>query len=159
MTGARVNHAAALLNMGVVLICGGLDAAGNPLATAELYIVGTGLCVATGNMNAPRYGHSATLLTDGRVLIAGGQTTAGAYLSSAEYFYPPTGIPLPSAAPGRFVSALAGLTTARSGHTALLTTNGQVLIAGGKDSGDAALALTELYVPATPAEMFGVSPF
>jgi hypothetical protein len=159
MTGARVGHAMALTARGVILICGGKDAGGTVLATAELYVMGTGLCIATGSMNVARYGHTATLLTDGRVLIVGGQTTGGGYVASAEYFYPPTGVPFPPAAIGHFVSALTGLTSARAGHLAVLTSNGQVLIAGGADSGDVALATTELYVPATAAEMSGVSPF
>jgi hypothetical protein len=159
MTGARVSHAMAPTGMGLILICGGKDASGNVLATAELYVVGTGQCIATGSMNTPRYGHSATLLTDGRVLIVGGQTSGGGYVATAEYYYPPTGVPFPPAAVGRFVSALTGLTSARAGHHAVLTPNGQVLIAGGADSGDVALALTELYVPAMASEMAGISPF
>jgi len=159
MTGARVSHAMAPTAMGVILVCGGKDADGNALATAELYVAGTGQCIATGNMNVARYGHTATLLTDGRVLIVGGQTTGGGYLSSAEYFYPPTGVPFPPAGIGKFISSLTGLTSARAGHHAVLTSNGQVLITGGADADDAALALTELYTPATAAEMSGVSPF
>jgi hypothetical protein len=154
MTGARSAHAIARLSNGMILICGGLDASGNPLATAEIYSPDTGQCVATGVMNVKRYGHTATVLTDGRVLVVGGQTTLSAYVGSAEYFYhhERTG------RLGAFLSALIGLTTPRAGHAALLTTNGQLIVAGGSN-GSGAIALTELYVPATAAEMIGVAPF
>ncbi|HVB80387.1 MAG TPA: kelch repeat-containing protein [Candidatus Binataceae bacterium] len=150
MTGKCVNHAIAQTPLGLVLITGGLDASGNVLNTAELYHPGTGQCVATGNLNTPRYNHETIALSDGRILVIGGQTTGGGYLASAEYFYIVKGV---------FLPALTGLTSARAGFKAFLTVNGQVLITGGADGGDAALALTELYVPAAAAEMAGVSPF
>ena len=106
MTVQRTRHACAPTTAGVVLLCGGQDASGNAMATAELYTIGTGLCVATGAMNTPRYNHAAVLLTDGRVLIIGGQTTGGGYVASCEYFYPLT---------GQFVAALTGLSSARAG--------------------------------------------
>jgi hypothetical protein len=55
----------------MVLIVGGQDLYGNPLATAELYNPATGTFTATGSLNA-RETHTATLLNNGMVLIAGG---------------------------------------------------------------------------------------
>lgn len=126
MTGPRVQAAIAAAG-GRVLICGGLDADGNVLATAELYDFRIGVSVAVGDMTVPRYGHAAVFLTDGRVLISGGQTTGGGYLASCEYFYPGVGIPNS----GRFVAGLTGLTVARAGHCAVRDQNVLVLIAGG----------------------------
>lgn len=151
MTVKRVAHATLNVpQIGAVLICGGLDENGTVLNSAELYFPGQGgACVVTGSMNTPRYNHEAVCL-DGRVLVIGGQTTGGVYLASAEYFYDVKGI---------FLDAITGLTSARASFRATLIQDGYVLITGGTDSGDAALNLTEVYVPAAPAEMPGVAPY
>ena len=101
---------------------------------------------ATGSMSVSRRDATATLLPDGQVLVAGGDytTTTG--------FHELTDHPLASAElydwlNGRF-SPTGSMSIARTGHTATLLANGQVLITGGTQ-GQAVTASAELFDPAT----------
>jgi Tol biopolymer transport system component len=133
---------ATLLRDGKVLVAGGQrgwtpSAGDGTFASAELYDPATGRWTATGSMTTPRMGHTATLLSDGRVLVAGGEhyavgSTAGGTLASAELYDPATGT----------WTATGSMTTPRSGHTAVLLPNGQVLVVGGGTT-------AELYDPGT----------
>jgi N-acetylneuraminic acid mutarotase len=71
------------------------------------------------------------LLPNGKVLVAGGYNTNSGALSSAELFNPATGT----------WTNTGSMTNARVGHTAILLSNGKVLVAGGGGA--------ELYDPAT----------
>ncbi|HTS11821.1 MAG TPA: kelch repeat-containing protein [Candidatus Limnocylindrales bacterium] len=123
----RHAHSATLLANSKVLVVGGLDATGQPLATAELFDPASGTFAATGSMAFPRFSHTATLLSNGKVLIVGGGDT------QAEIFDPGSG-----------TFAITGTTsTARSGHTATLLKDGRVLVAGGGN------ATAELFDPAS----------
>jgi hypothetical protein len=98
-----------------------------------------GTFTATGSMSSARVGHTATLLPNGKVLIAGG---TGLYfsslsLTSAELYDPATGT----------YTVTGDMTTGRSGHTAALLADGQVLIVGGASGG--ATVSAELYDPGT----------
>ena len=122
----RFLHIATLLADGRVLITGGVmnGTVFKPLASAEIYDPVTGSFAATGNMITPSIGHTATLLSDGKVLITGGVPISDGTdhsLASAELYDPSTGT----------FAATGEMTTARSGGTATLLNNGQVLIAGG----------------------------
>ncbi len=142
MSTERAYHTATLLNDGTVLITGGLnlagDAAGNPVATAEIYDPSTNsFTLTTGPMTIGRFLHTATLLPSGKVFLAGG-LNAGADLSSTEIYDPTT---------KTFTSA-GVMTVARLGHTATLLGNGKVLLAGGSGSfGGAATNTAELFDP------------
>jgi len=103
--------------------------------------------IETGNlspaleMNTGRAAHTATLLSDGRVLIAGGFRQEGLYeiaIASAEIYDPVTNIFTP----------LGDMNEARSGHTATLLPDGQVLIVGGW-SVDSRTSTAELFDPQT----------
>ena len=134
----RYGHYALVLttgpNAGDVLIAGGSDANGAPIASAELYdpTAGTFSCIGGSTlgacnsvMSAGRAGASATMLNDGRILFAGGISgaTATGYTSigSAEIYDP---------VQNKFI-ATGNLLTARAGHSAVLLNNGDVMMIGG----------------------------
>lgn len=167
MTYARVRHTATLLKNGKVLIAGG----GTNLC--ELYDPAIGTFSPTGNLSLSRSFHTALLLPDGRVLVAGGGHTlvelydpatgtwssAGnmrSYHSSAtlllrgevllagnnqpcELYNPKTGV----------WSIAASLVIPRNSPSAVLLSDGRVLLAGGLNPPDATYqtATAELYYP------------
>src|SRR5579864_2902023 len=111
-----------------------------------------GTVTPTGNMAARRISHTATLLADGTVLIAGGdfiesnsKPTVFISQSSAELYNPGT---------ERF-EPTGSMLTPRTGHTATLLMDGQVLIAGGRvenptdDLAPQVLSSAEIYDPKT----------
>lgn len=118
---ARAKHSATLLPDGRVLVVGGLDAAGHPLASAELLDARGGAWRALPPMAVARYAHTATLLADGRVLVAGGMGEDGRPLRSVELWNPRTGE----------WSEAADLPVGLYGHAAVRVASGAVLVAGG----------------------------
>ena len=141
MTSPRANHAAAALNDGRVLICGGtVDAnIGGVLSSAEVFDPASQKFSATGSMTAARMGQTATALADGRVLVVGGQRNIGfrTALASTEIYDPAT---------GAFINA-APMSVAREGHTATLLRDGRVLVAGGSSNGTVTIDSAEIYDP------------
>jgi hypothetical protein len=69
MTQARSGAAAVLLSNGSVLITGGTDSSGIPLAATEIYNPATGAFTAAPAMNVPRANHAAIVLKTGDVLV------------------------------------------------------------------------------------------
>ena len=138
---ARAGAAATVLADGNVLLVGGF-APYNYLASAELYDPSIGTWTTTGSLATGRSGPTATLLPDGDVLVTGGASSAGptGFLASAELYDPSTGT----------WTTTGSLSTARSGATATLLPDGDVLIAGGNSS-SGFLASAELYDPSTGA--------
>jgi len=141
---ARRLHTLTPIGNGMVLATGGLGAGGTPLATVELYDpTNHSWTRLTNPMGQARWGHSAALLPDGTVLVAGGSAIrAGSTvhaLRSAEIFHPDDKTWQPAA----------GLTDARTGHTAISLHGGAVLVCGGTapvgTAEDPALAFCELY--------------
>jgi hypothetical protein len=137
----RTGFTATLFADGLVLVAGGTDASGSAVKSAEIYSASGATFSSTGSMNSARTGAVAVLLPTGEVLVAGGSSngTANGALSSAELFDPTT---------GTFVSTSHNMTAARLGATATLLNNGDVLIAGGENSGGV-LNSAELYDPTT----------
>lgn len=88
---ARYGHTATRLADSVgaaVLVAGGLDDAGTPIATAELYKpLSEDFAPAFERaMVVPRHGHQAALLPDGSVLVLGGLDVTGTPVSTIEVF-------------------------------------------------------------------------
>jgi hypothetical protein len=126
---ARSGASATLLPSGVVLVIGGIDAAGGPLASAEIIdVTGRGVRAA-GALGSARTRHSATLLPSGRVLVAGGIDATGNPTASAEIFDPALGDE------GGFVPT-APLATPRADHTLVPLCDGTFLVVGGAASAE-----------------------
>ena len=121
MAGPRIAHTATLLNNGKVLVAGGTDASGIPLATAEIYDPATGTFAATGSMATARAHFAATLLPNGKVMVTGGLDTSGNPLMTAE-LYDPTA--------GTFSATTGNMVYVHASHTATLLNTGKVLIVG-----------------------------
>ncbi len=131
MSAPRESHTSTLLGDGRVLITGGhKDRRSNMTIyrTAEIYEPRSGTFVATGNLTIKRHKHDAVRLVDGRVLIVGGsdERDGGGAYNNAEVFDPVS---------GQFTAVANNMNTARYKlqGTALLLSNGKVLIAGGAD--------------------------
>lgn len=137
----RMGFTATLFADGQVLVAGGTDANRNVLQSAEIYSISGAAFSATGNLNHARTGALAVLLPNGKVLIAGGSSdgTLSGALNSAELFDPVS---------GTFTPTSQNMNAARFGFTATLLKDGQVLLAGGENSGGV-LNSAELYNPAT----------
>jgi len=89
MVQPRTNTKGVLLNNGVVLAAGGIDATTFVVInTTELYNPITGQWTAGGLMQSPRFRHTVTLLRDGTALIAGGQSTTNptSHTATAEIY-------------------------------------------------------------------------
>src|SRR5438445_5848069 len=135
----RADHTATLLANGTVLVAGGRDAAGQPLASAEIYDPATGAYTLLASpLPAPVWGHTANRLSDGTVLIAGGTGDGGLPVAAAQLFDPATGA----------FTALDPLRTPRRRHAATLLPDGRVVLVGGTDGGEP-LASFEVYDPTT----------
>lgn len=137
----RYGHTATLLQNGEVLVTGGVDATGNPTASAELYNPTTGKWIVTGSMSDARTAFPATLLPNGEVLVAGGYGFLGECLAATELYNPSTGEWTPTGS----------MTQARCSPSATLLPNSEVLVAGGAGTGGFSntLATAELYNPST----------
>ncbi|MEU6198300.1 DUF6603 domain-containing protein [Streptomyces sp. NPDC047061] len=130
------------LATGRILLAGGTDAAGAPVAAAALFDPTSDSWAAGPPLRTARERHTTTGLADGRVLVTGGRSATNA-LASAEVLDPAEGAwtPVPD------------MSTARHGHTTTLLRDGRVLVAGGcgvrPGQEDGALASAELYDPLT----------
>ena len=140
LTKGRVVHTATLLPNGQVLVAGGYDGTFS-MSSAELYDPASGTWTPTGNLVTERESHTATLLPSGQVHIAGGIAAGTDYIvgihASTELYDPVSGT----------WTATGSLATGRTGHTAILLSNGQELVAGGFNETSGYLTSAELYDP------------
>ncbi len=140
---ARMEHTATLLQDGRVLVVGG--AAGNAFcsssASAETYDPVLGTWSMTGSLpETVGSGPTAVRLLDGRVLVSGGGNRCGAVFNQAALFDPLTST----------WTATGSLTIPREFHSALLLSDGRVLVAGGVTSSPFnAVANAEIFDPLT----------
>jgi hypothetical protein len=137
MAAPRTGATATVFPDGRLMIVGGTDANGEPLATAEFYNA-DGYVSAAPSMSIARSGHAAIFLYDGRLLVTGGHVSSGGITNSAEVFDPLT---------NHWQTLSTTLLNARSGHTVSQLADGSVLIAGGEDSSGpvSALEVFDLY--------------
>ncbi len=138
------NHTYRLMYLILALagLLSGATLAPEPTGRASAQVVGPSWSF-TGSLNTAREIHTATLLPNGKVLVAGGTFLRPGLLSatnSAELYNPATGT----------WSYTGNLNIGRTGHTATLLANGQVLVAGGYNPyDDSPFNSAELYDPAT----------
>jgi hypothetical protein len=121
-----------------VLIVGGCDGAGSPVAETELYrpLRGGFESLPAARLEVPRCDHVATRLPGGFVLVLGGRTRGVTGAEEAVF-----AIELYDPIQGRF--SRAGSLPASAGLTALSVTplpDGRVLLAGGRDASGTAVA-------------------
>jgi hypothetical protein len=123
----RHHHVATLMPDGSVLVIGGLDAAGKPVHTLELFSVDGGFTpVGDLPMGAGVVEFAATTLPDGRILLTGGRATPGSAPLDTAYIARLN--PLDGSVD---VVATDHLAIHRAGHQALLLCDGTVLVTGG----------------------------
>ena len=140
MTDGRWSHTATKLTNGKVLVAGGFtdptsSANAQPVLTsAELYDPATGTWAPTGSMATRRALHVAQLLPNGKVLVAGGRTcdapppaacNSTFTTNTAEVYDPATGAWTPTAS----------MNNARTTTSAVLMTDGRVMVPGGFPTG------------------------
>jgi hypothetical protein len=137
----RAAHTATLLDDGRVLVAGGAGASQDVPRWPQIYDPASGGWSFGAMMPVSRADHTATRLADGRVLLAGGQSLIAATrlgaIASSQLYDPATNT----------WAATANLNAARSGHTATLLPNGEVLAVAGVSSTNTRLATAERYRP------------
>src|SRR5262249_20399387 len=85
---ARADHTATLLADGRVLVVGGTDTEGMPVANAEIWSKDGGLWHDAGELLAPRSKHAVTVLKDGSVLLSGGVAFGTGAARTLERWHP-----------------------------------------------------------------------
>lgn len=138
MNSGRISHTATLLNDGTVLIVGGQNTTGTPVANSELYTPSSGTFAVSGALGTARYFHASAQLGTGKVLVVGGDDITGNAIASAELYDPSS----------KTFTALGNMGSARDSFTATVLGNGKVLLAGGSNT-NGIQATVELFDPST----------
>jgi hypothetical protein len=123
---ARSYHTATLLDDGRVLLTGGIDAAGAPTRTTEIFDPATNTIGPGPDMTMPRAKHAAVRLASGDVLLVGGMGAGGSALATAEIFHM-----TPDGAPQEPNTPLPDMAVAQHSLHAHLLPNQSVLVTGG----------------------------
>lgn len=133
MKKGRSDAAAVVLEDGRVLVAGGRGASGQPITSSEIYNPRTGTWKTTGNLHVPRSEaeYAIVLLPNDQVLLAGGYNKLDDpahgitedHVDTAELYNP---------ARGKWTLVTNTMSSARSGHAAVLLPFGRgVLVMGG----------------------------
>jgi hypothetical protein len=182
---ARDHTAAAELPDGTVMAIGGTSTGFDVLASTELFDPVTATWSPGAALSHPRKSHAAVVLADGTVLVVGGVAIAELYDPTAKTWSDvgtgalrtdPAAVRLPSgdvlviggrngaelstaevwSATTHTFHAVASMSSARVEHTATVTKDGRVLVAGGKKS-STSLASTEIFDPTSETWSLGPS--
>ncbi|HTW99512.1 MAG TPA: kelch repeat-containing protein [Acidimicrobiales bacterium] len=142
----RADATATLLPDGDVLVAGGQDSSGTPLASAELYSASAGAWSVVPSLPVAVTEATATLLPDGDVLVAGGLSEVSGSLQATTdaELYNPTSDAWSS------TGAMVAGTGSYGASAVLLPASGEVLYAGGfagTGSSTSTLADSQLYNP------------
>ena len=127
---------------GRVLVAGGDDGTGTPLASAEIYDPNTGEWTPASPMITGREYAMSLLLPNGKVLVAGGGGANGA-LDSAEIFDPND--PNDPAGTSGIWQATGAMNTPHVGTGLALLADGNVVVAGGTNGGALPTRSVEIY--------------
>ena len=145
LTSARAMHTTTTIDNNRILVTGGIDNAGNPLNTVEVYYLLQNVWQQnpTG-LSSPRIGHTANLGKNGAVVvIAGGTASSSAALNSLDYCDGTLDTPNCFALPGTLMSPRAFHKTIRevvaAGNTGI-----RLYFIGGQ-SGTAKVASVEVF--------------
>ncbi|MBI5477490.1 MAG: hypothetical protein HY906_01470 [Deltaproteobacteria bacterium] len=141
----RERHVAVPLPDGSVLLAGGFDAAGAPLASAEVYVPWlppAGRMLPAVSLTVARHGAAAVALADGSIVVVGGTDVTGAS-PSVERFVPQGPNARADAYQGAF-STFVALPDARTGAAVALGVGDELLVSGGRGASGAVADLLVL---------------
>lgn len=155
MVQARSQHTGTLIlsgantpNNGKVLIAGGFDSNGTPLATTELYDPVTQQFTAGPTMTSAHAVHCAVRLNDGTILIIGGVDSQNA-TAVVDIYNPIT---------NTFSTTPMQLVKARQNFSATVLQDGSVLVAGGSPGYGNINSFSDAELYAAGAASFGPIP-
>ena len=155
----RRDHSATSIAADLVVIIGGRDATGAVVGTASILDVDGADRPLPVSLRRPRAEHTATLLPedaglgDNTILVCGGVGVGGEPLDTCEIFTAPTNPRDPNTfATASFATVTGRLSTGRVRHSATLIDNGEVLLVGGGDIENAAVA-ADLFQPSPEARI------
>ncbi|MBI3551398.1 MAG: fibronectin type III domain-containing protein [Elusimicrobia bacterium] len=124
-TFALHSHRTTMLLNGRVLLSGGDNGFGETDTSLLFDPVSLSWSSTTSHLNHPRLAHSALLVPNGQVWAIGGVTANLQSIKKTEFFDPSSG----------FWVDTADLTTSRGYETATVAQDGDIVVAGGLDSG------------------------
>ena len=120
---ARVDHSAAVLSDGRVLVFGGRSPSFTGWVSSELFDPASGHFTASGDLPTTRWNAAWAGVSDGRIVAAGGETNAARFDEATQVL-------VWSAGSGEWTTA-GQLREFRIGHSATRLVDGRILLAGG----------------------------
>ncbi len=139
----RAFHTVTALPGGDLIVVGGQDLAGSPLASCYRWNASSGTFTSIASLGTARRKHAAVPSREGGVMVIGGFGPTGATLSSTEVYDPVADTWTPAAS----------MTASRASHTATVVAGSRILVAGGFTNGGGFLNYAqgaEVFNPFTP---------